>query len=122
MAAHSHHLWPDVTFDAHVQCWSDAAALAERKWDKVFADIYPQAQGLVARELSLPDLKSVVFAPNTHALLTSLLSAWPDGPARVLSSEGESIPSVARLRVGPKLEPSSLRSSQAMDRTSQAGS
>ncbi len=89
MAAHSHHLWPDVTFDAHVQCWSDAAALADRKWDKVFADIYPQAQGLVARELSLPDPKSVVFAPNTHALLTSLLSAWPDGPARVLSSEGE---------------------------------
>ena len=27
MAAHSHHLWPDVTFEAQMAAWQDAAAL-----------------------------------------------------------------------------------------------
>ena len=30
-AAHSHHLWPDVTFVAQTRCWLDAARLADRK-------------------------------------------------------------------------------------------
>ena len=29
-AAHSHHPWPDVTFDAQQQAWLDAARLADR--------------------------------------------------------------------------------------------
>jgi len=34
-AAHSHHLWPDASFDGQAQAWTDAARLADRKWDKV---------------------------------------------------------------------------------------
>ena len=26
LAAHSHHYWPDVTFDAQILCWEEAAA------------------------------------------------------------------------------------------------
>jgi len=89
MAAHSHHLWPDVTFEAHHQVWRDAAALADRKWDKVLGEIWPAAQGLVARELSLPSVDTVVFAPNTHSLLVSLVSAVERRPVRVLASDGE---------------------------------
>ena len=48
MAAHSHHLWPDVTLDAQVDAWRDAAVLADHKWDKVFGEVYLAAQGLVA--------------------------------------------------------------------------
>jgi selenocysteine lyase/cysteine desulfurase len=99
MAAHSHHLWPDVTLDAQVDAWRDAAVLADHKWDKVFGEVYPAAQGLVARELNLPLSKeggaeTVVFAPNTHTLLTGLLSAiaQPESgprPVRVLATDGE---------------------------------
>ena len=32
-AAHSHHLWPDASFEGQVQCWEDAAALADYNWD-----------------------------------------------------------------------------------------
>ena len=28
-AAHSHHLWPDASFEGQVECWEDAAARAE---------------------------------------------------------------------------------------------
>ncbi len=89
MAAHSHHLWPDVTFDAQVQAWTDAAALADRKWDKALGEVYPQAQALVARELALPSPETVVFAPNTHTLLMVLKSAVARRPVRVLSTDGE---------------------------------
>ena len=93
MAAHSHHLWPDVTLDAQVDAWRDAAVLADHKWDKVFGEVYPAAQGLVARELNLPSSETVVFAPNTHALLAGLMSAIakPEtGPrVRVLATDGE---------------------------------
>ena len=89
MAAHSHHLWPDVTLAAQVEAWEDAVALADHKWDKALGQVYPAAQGLVARELSLPSPDSVVFAPNTHTLLAVLLSAVGKRPVRVLSTDGE---------------------------------
>lgn len=89
LAAHSHHLWPDVTLAAQVEAWEDAAALADHKWDKALGQVYPAAQGLVARELGLPSPDSVVFAPNTHALLAVLLSAVGKRPVRVLSTDGE---------------------------------
>ena len=34
-AAHSHHLWPDASFEGQLACWEDAATLADAKWDKV---------------------------------------------------------------------------------------
>ena len=30
MAAHSHHLWPDISRDAQIEAWDDAARLADR--------------------------------------------------------------------------------------------
>jgi len=89
MAAHSHHLWPDATLAAQVEAWEDAARLADHKWDKALGQVYPAAQALVARELALPSPDSVVFAPNTHALLTTLLSAIQRRPVRILSTDGE---------------------------------
>ncbi len=89
MAAHSHHLWPDVTLAAQVQAWEDAVVLADHKWDRVMGEVHPAAQGLVARELSLPSPDTVVFAPNTHTLLAGLVSAVGRRPVRVLSTDGE---------------------------------
>lgn len=88
--AHSHHLWPDATLDAQVAAWNDAAALADRKWDKVFGEVWPEAQAHVARVLRLPDAKTVAFAPNTHELAMRILSGLPAGRAhRILTTDAE---------------------------------
>jgi selenocysteine lyase/cysteine desulfurase len=90
-AAHSHHLWPDASFDGQMQAWNDAAALADRKWDKVMDEVWPEAQGHVARELGILDPGSIVFSSNTHDFLVRLITAAPrkSGQLRVLTSDGE---------------------------------
>ena len=88
-AAHSHHLWPDASWEGHREAWEDAARLADRKWDKVFAEVIPEAQRHIARELSLPDPATIAFAPNTHELLVRLISALPMPCPRVLATDGE---------------------------------
>ncbi len=89
MAAHSHHLWPDASFDGHQACWDDAARLADRKWDKVMGEVWPEAQAHIAAELKLPSTDSIVFAPNTHELLVRIMSALGKKRPRVLASNGE---------------------------------
>jgi len=88
-AAHSHHLWPDASYDGHVAAWQDAAALADHKWDKVMGSLWSEAQQHVADELKLPDPATLCFAPNTHDFIVRLLSAIPARPVRVLASDGE---------------------------------
>lgn len=89
-AAHSHHYWPDVTFEAQQQCWLDAAALADRKWEKVFGEVIPAAQHHIARTLGLPDPASIAFGPNTHGFVLRLLSLFPaDKPVRILTTDSE---------------------------------
>lgn len=88
-AAHSHHLWPDASFEGHVQAWAEAAHFADRKWDVIFADVIPEAQGHIARELNLPDTSGLVFAPNTHDFLVRIFSSVERRPIRVLSTDGE---------------------------------
>jgi len=89
-AAHSHHLWPDASFDGQVEAWNDAARLADRKWDKVMGEVWPEAQANVAGELGTRQPDSIVFAPNTHQLLVSLFAAASSSwPIRVLISDGE---------------------------------
>ncbi|MDH3474803.1 MAG: hypothetical protein OEM59_14055, partial [Rhodospirillales bacterium] len=89
-AAHSHHLWPDVTLEAQQASWQDAAALADRKWGKVFGEIYPAAQSGVARILGLASGAGIAFGPNTHGFLMRLLSALPrDRTLKVLTTDGE---------------------------------
>lgn len=91
-AAHSHHLWPDASFEGQVQCWEDAARLADRKWDRVMGEIWPGAQARVAAELGSNDPSAIVFASNTHDLLVRLVAACPrrqGQPLRILTSDGE---------------------------------
>lgn len=89
-AAHSHHLWPDASYEGHVAAWDDAAILADKKWDKVFGEVMPRAQENIAHELHLPDPRTIGFAPNTHELLVRLFSAKGGrAPLDVLTSDGE---------------------------------
>jgi selenocysteine lyase/cysteine desulfurase len=91
-AAHSHHLWPDASFEGQVECWEDAAAQADHKWDKIMDQVWPEAQAHVAAELGSGDRSAIVFASNTHDFLIRLAAACPrrNGRAlRVLTSDGE---------------------------------
>lgn len=89
-AAHSHHPWPDVTFEAQQRYWLDSAETLDRKWDRIFGEIIPKAQKHVAKRLALSDPGTVVFAPNTHSLLMRLLSATPGLPKfNILSTDSE---------------------------------
>jgi selenocysteine lyase/cysteine desulfurase len=90
-AAHSHHLWPDASFDGQVEAWHDAARLADRKWDKVMGKVWPEAQDHVARELGSGDSDAIVFSSNTHDFLVRLVTAAPrtGGKLRILTTDGE---------------------------------
>ena len=90
LAAHSHHLWPDVTFEAQSHAWLDAAELWDAKWDRVFGEVLPEAQGHVARHCGVTDPDAVAFAPNTHEFVLRLLSALPaERVPRVLTTDAE---------------------------------
>ena len=88
-AAHSHHLWPDASFDGQMRAWVEANRFADRKWGPIFGEVIPEAQAHVARELNLPSPDTVVFAPNTHDLLLRIVSGVERKPVRILSTDGE---------------------------------
>ena len=92
LAAHSHHLWPDASFVGQVECWEDAARLADAKWERITGEVWPEAQAHVADELGSGMADAVVFAANTHDFLVRLVAACPRrDPARqrVLTTDGE---------------------------------
>ena len=89
-AAHSHHPWPDVTRDAQIAAWDDAARLADLKWGRVFDSIAAEAQAHIARVLDLPEAKQIAFAPNTHEFVIRLLSCFPPGrKLKVVTTDSE---------------------------------
>jgi selenocysteine lyase/cysteine desulfurase len=91
-AAHSHHLWPDASFAGQVAAWNDAARLADRKWDKIMGEVWPEAQAHVSSEIDSGDASAIVFSSNTHDFLIRLITAAParsSGALRVLTSDGE---------------------------------
>jgi kynureninase len=90
LAAHSHHEWPDVTFEAQMRCWDDAARLAGDKWRLVFDEVLPSVQRGIAATLNLPDPSTISIAPNTHEFLRRLLSCFATNRAiRILTSDAE---------------------------------
>ncbi|GAB5388509.1 MAG: aminotransferase class V-fold PLP-dependent enzyme [Alphaproteobacteria bacterium] len=82
-AAHSHHPWPDVSFDAHMQVWEDATTQLDHKWGRVFGEIKPALQQDIAALLSLPDPSSIAFGPNTHDFVRRLISCLMTEPGHV---------------------------------------
>ena len=89
-AAHSHHAWPDVTREAQIACWDDAAARMDDKWEHVLHSVLVEFRGHVARHLNLPDPATIIPAPNTHEFLLRILSCFPAGrPTRILATDGE---------------------------------
>lgn len=89
-AAHSHAYWPDVTRDAQLQVWDDTARLVDEKWTRVLGEVWPQVAQGIARHLSLPDVSTLVPAPNTHEFVNRLISALPfERVPRIVTTDGE---------------------------------
>ncbi|MEM6667274.1 MAG: aminotransferase class V-fold PLP-dependent enzyme [Pseudomonadota bacterium] len=90
LAAHSHHHWPDVAFDAHMRAIEDAAHLADRKWAVIFGVVLPAVQRGIAERIGIPDPATLAIAPNTHELILRLLSCFGgDVPLRILTTDSE---------------------------------
>ena len=88
--AHSHHYWPDVTREAVLRYWDDSARMVDGKWGELFEKQVGVACANVAEILQLNSAEDVVFASNTHAILSSLLSCLPvEKKWRVLTTDGE---------------------------------
>lgn len=89
-ACHSHHYWPDVSREAHIQYWDDSCLYVDDKWAHIFSKKIPVAQKLIGEVLSLAKPEQIVFAPNTHELVFRLLSAldWSK-KVRILTTDSE---------------------------------
>lgn len=90
MAPHSHYYWPDVTRDAQLAYWDDAAKAADDKWDYIFSRKLPAVQKGIAERLNLNNPGQIVFAPNTHEFVYRLFSCFdPARPLRILTTDSE---------------------------------
>jgi len=87
-AAHSHHPWPDVSYEAHNQAWLDAAVHMDDKWDHMFGSVVPETAELISGILGLVSGDTLTFAPNTHELLLRIFSCL-DPPVRILTTDSE---------------------------------
>ncbi|WP_413568550.1 aminotransferase class V-fold PLP-dependent enzyme [Bdellovibrio sp. HCB117] len=89
-ACHSHHYWPDVSRDAHIQYWDDSARYVDDKWAHIFSVKVPRAQQLIAEVLNISHSEQIVFAPNTHEFVFRLLSSldWKK-KIRILTTDSE---------------------------------
>ncbi len=87
-ASHSHHYWPDVTYDAMIEYWNDAARLVDNKWDYILGQKVPETQKLIAEVLNLKNYENICFASNTHELLIRLLSCF-NKKIKILTTDSE---------------------------------
>ncbi|QPG05362.1 aminotransferase class V-fold PLP-dependent enzyme [Salinimonas marina] len=89
-ACHSHYFWPDVTREAMLAYWDDSARLADEKWAFFFSDVVPQTQHFISETLNTGAPEQIVFAPNTHELVSRLLSCLDfSRQVRLLTTDSE---------------------------------
>ena len=87
-AAHSHHPWPDVSYEAHQRAWLDASELMDDKWDHIFGNVIPGTADQIASVLGIESGSTITFAPNTHEFVARIFSCL-EPPVRVLSTDSE---------------------------------
>ncbi|MCK6605367.1 MAG: aminotransferase class V-fold PLP-dependent enzyme [Ignavibacteriaceae bacterium] len=75
LTGHSHQAWPDVSREGIIQCWDDAAELADKKWERI--SIVEERVKSGYRTLMNDTGGHITLAPSTHDLIIKLLSALP---------------------------------------------
>ncbi|MBA3989338.1 aminotransferase class V-fold PLP-dependent enzyme [Aliidiomarina maris] len=90
MSPHSHYYWPDVTRQAQLDYWDDAARFADDKWDEIFARRVPAVQAMIAERLHVSSPEQIAFAGNTHEFVYRIMSSFAaDKPLRILTTDSE---------------------------------
>ncbi len=88
LTGHSHQAWPDVTREAQLEAWDDAARDVDDKWARAFAQGDAVRAGFARRLGCAP--AEVALAASTHELVVRFLSALPlaERP-RLVTTDGE---------------------------------
>ncbi|HEY0840563.1 MAG TPA: aminotransferase class V-fold PLP-dependent enzyme, partial [Vulgatibacter sp.] len=84
--------WPDVSREAQLRAFDDAAAFVDDKWSRAVDGVVERVARGVADRLGFGagDAGSLVFGQNTHELAFRLLSCWPfDSRTRIVTTTGE---------------------------------
>lgn len=88
-AAHSHHPWPDCSYEAHMEYWEFSNRYLDNKWEYIYSKVVPEFQNNIAGLIG-SDAERIIFAPNTHELVYRLLSCFfIKDKVRVLTTERE---------------------------------
>ncbi len=75
LTGHSHQAWPDISREGILQCWDDAAELADKKWERI-AGVEERVRAGYRNLMNDPH-GNITLAPSTHDLIIKLLSALP---------------------------------------------
>lgn len=88
LTGHSHQAWPDVSRDAQLLAWDDAAQHVDDKWARAAIQAEAVRKGF-ARLLD-DDRGEIALGASTHELLIRFLSAlpWRTKP-RIITTTGE---------------------------------
>jgi selenocysteine lyase/cysteine desulfurase len=88
LSGHSHQAWPDVAEEGLLECFADAAAAVDGKWER--AEVKAQEVRAGYRRLLEDPSGEIALGPNTHDLIIKLLSALDlRGRTRVVTTDGE---------------------------------
>ncbi len=88
-AAHSHHYWPDVTYDAMIEYWNDSACMVDQKWDHILGNQVPTLQKMMAQVLNFSKPENICFSSNTHDFFIRLLSSFRFKKIKILTTDSE---------------------------------
>lgn len=88
LTGHSHQAWPDVTREAQLEAWDDAAREADGKWERAFAQASLVRAGFARRRGA--GAEEIALGQNTHELVTRFLSALPlESRPKLVTTDGE---------------------------------
>lgn len=76
MAAHSHHYWPDCTFEAQKMYWNDSSEYADSKWTTIIREKELETKRMISKIMNTSDPNRIVFVPNTHDLVYRIISSF----------------------------------------------
>ncbi len=89
-AAHSHHFWPNSARIGHMESYDHSMKESDNKWDYIFTTLIPDVQDIISSIIGFDRPADIAFAPNTHDLLTRILSSIiKDKPLKLLTSNSE---------------------------------
>jgi selenocysteine lyase/cysteine desulfurase len=88
LSGHSHQAWPDVAEEGLFECFADAAAAVDGKWERAEAKAEQVRAGY--RRLLEDPTGEIALGPNTHDLIIKLLSSLDlRRRPRVVTTDGE---------------------------------